>query len=163
MRRIRNPFLRYEGYDCFGCSPHNPLGLALEFYEEGDEVMATWQAGEHYQGYNRVLHGGIQATLLDEISSWVVFIKLRTAGVTQGMEVSYDRPSFVGKPVTLRGRLSHMEKNVAVIDARLFQEGDEPSARATCHYYTYPSRVARRKLMYPGIEAFFDEEDESPA
>lgn len=159
MRRISNPFLQYDGYDCFGCSPHNPLGLKLEFYEDGDDVMATWEPAEHYQGYDRVLHGGIQATLLDELASWVVFVKLETAGVTQGMEISYDRPSFVGKPLTVRARLSHMEKNVAVIEAGLYQDGEEPCARATCRYYTYPEKIARRKLMYPGIEAFLPDNE----
>jgi uncharacterized protein (TIGR00369 family) len=157
MRRINNPFLQYNDFDCFGCSPRNPLGLRLEFYEDGDDVTATWDPAEHYQGYNRVLHGGIQATLLDEVASWVVFVKLKTAGVTQGMEISYDRPSFVGTPVTVRARLSHMEKNVAVITAELYQDGEEPCARATCRYYTYPEKIARRKLMYPGIEAFLPE------
>ena len=76
MRRINNPFVRYDGYDCFGCAPENPLGLALDFFEDGEDLVATWEPGEHYQGYNRVLHGGIQATLLDEIASWVVFVKI---------------------------------------------------------------------------------------
>jgi uncharacterized protein (TIGR00369 family) len=157
MRRISNPFLQYDGYDCFGCSPHNPLGLRLEFFLDGDDVVATWEPAEHYQGYNRVLHGGIQATLLDELASWVVFVKLETAGVTQGMDISYEKPSFVGAPVTIRARLSRMQKNVAFIDTELYQDGDEPSARATCRYYTYPEKIARRKLMYPGIEAFLPE------
>ncbi len=134
------------------------MGLKLEFYEDGDDVVATVEPAEHFQGYDRVLHGGIQATLIDEVASWVVFVKIGTAGVTQGMEISYDRPSFVGKPVTVRARLLRMEKNIAIIEAELYQNGDEPSARATCRYYTYPERIARRKLMYPGVEAFLPDD-----
>lgn len=158
MRRINNPFIGHEGYDCFGCAPHNPVGLKLEFYEDGDDVVATVEPAEHFQGYNRVLHGGIQATLLDEVSSWVVFVKIGTAGVTQKMEISYDKPSFVGTPVTVRARLLRMEKNIAIIEAELYQSGDEPSARATCRYFTYPEKTARRKLMYPGIENFLPDD-----
>lgn len=159
MRRINNPYVEHDGFDCFGCSPQNPLGLKLEFYEDGDDVCAAFEPAEHYQGYNRVLHGGIQATLLDEIASWVVFVKLRTAGMTQSMEISYDRPSFVGSPVTVRARLSRMEKNIAIIDAELYQKAEEPTARATCRYFTYPEKIAKRKLMYPGIEKFLPEEE----
>jgi acyl-coenzyme A thioesterase PaaI-like protein len=158
MRAIKNPFLRFDGFDCFGCSPGNPIGFGLQFYEDGEELLATWEPGEHYQGYNRVLHGGIQATLLDELASWVVFVKLETAGVTQGMEITYERPSFVGAQVTVRGRLERMEKNIAFIRTELYQEGDAPSAWALCRYFTYPERIARKKLMYPGIEAFFEDE-----
>ncbi|MFO8064016.1 MAG: PaaI family thioesterase [Spirochaetota bacterium] len=154
MQRIRNPFLQYDGYDCFGCAPDNPLGLALEFFEDGDDITTTWEPSSHYQGYNGVLHGGVQATLMDELASWVIFVKLETAGVTQGMEVTYERPSFVGTPVTLRARINRMEKNIAYIDSELYQDGDTPSARAICRYFTYPERIARRKLMYPGIESF---------
>ncbi len=154
MRRINNPFVGHEGYECFGCAPHNPVGLKLEFYEDGDDVVATVEPPEHFQGYDRVLHGGIQATLFDEVASWVVFVKIGTAGVTQGMEISYDKPSFVGSAVTVRARLLDMEKNIAIIEASLYQSSDEPCARATCRFFTYPEKIARRKLMYPGVEAF---------
>ncbi len=158
MRRINNPFVGHDGYECFGCAPHNPVGLKLEFYEDGDDVVATLEPPEHFQGYDRVLHGGIQATLLDEVSSWVVFVKIATAGVTQTMEIRYDKPSFVGRPVTVRARLLRMEKNIAIIESELYQTGEEPCARATCRYYTYPEKIARRKLMYPGIENFLPDD-----
>ncbi|NBB90009.1 MAG: hotdog fold thioesterase [Spirochaetes bacterium] len=163
MRRINNPFVGHEGYECFGCAPHNPVGLKLEFYEDGADVVASVEPADHFQGYDRVLHGGIQATLIDEVSSWVVFVKIATAGVTQKMEISYDKPAFVGRPVTVRARLLRMEKNIAVIEAALYQSGNEPCARATCRYYTYPEKIARRKLMYPGIENFLpDDAPEDP-
>ena len=27
MKKIINPWLHKEGYDCFGCAPENPLGF----------------------------------------------------------------------------------------------------------------------------------------
>ena len=35
MKKIINPWRNHEGYNCFGCSPDNPIGLHLEFYEDG--------------------------------------------------------------------------------------------------------------------------------
>mgnify|MGYP006294022901 FL=1 len=63
--------------------------------------------------------------------------------------------------MTVRGRLARMEKNIAFINTELFQDGDTPSAWATCRYFTYPEKIARRKLMYPGIEAFLEGGDTS--
>lgn len=71
-----------DGYHCYGCDPNSPQGLRMEFYENGDEIVSVWHPRPEYQGWVNTLHGGIQATLADEISSWVVFRKFQTSGVT---------------------------------------------------------------------------------
>ena len=58
MKKIKNPWLHNEEYHCFGCCPDNPLGLKMEFYEEGDEIISYWHPSEHYQGWVGVMHGG---------------------------------------------------------------------------------------------------------
>ena len=48
LRRILNPWTQKEGYNCFGCCPTNPLGLHMEFFEDGDDVVSIWSGmGEH--------------------------------------------------------------------------------------------------------------------
>ena len=42
MKKIIHPWSNHEGYNCFGCSPDNPIGLHLEFYEDGDYIVSTW-------------------------------------------------------------------------------------------------------------------------
>ena len=81
-----------DGYHCYGCDPNSPQGLRMEFYENGDEIVSVWHPRPEYQGWVDTLHGGIQATLADEISSWVVFRKFQTSGVTSKMEVRYHKP-----------------------------------------------------------------------
>ncbi len=54
---------------CFICGFENPVGLKLRIYEtEPGIIETTYTAPEHFQGYPGVLHGGIVATILDEIS-----------------------------------------------------------------------------------------------
>ena len=91
MKKIINPWIGIDGYYCFGCCPTNDAGIKMEFYEDGDEVVSFWQANEHYQSYLNTLHGGIQATLIDEIAGWVVFHKLQTIGVTNRLNVVYKK------------------------------------------------------------------------
>ena len=50
MKKIINPWRNHDGYNCFGCSPDNPIGLHLEFYEDGDYIVSTWHPGHNYQG-----------------------------------------------------------------------------------------------------------------
>ena len=77
MKKIKNPWLSKPGYDCFGCCPENPQGVAMVVFEDGDEIICFWKPQSHYQGWINTLHGGIQATLIDECASWVVFRNYR--------------------------------------------------------------------------------------
>ena len=69
MRKISNPWLHKEGYYCFGCAPTNPIGLHMEFFEEGDQIISFWRPQDHFQGWVGVLHGGIISTLIDETAN----------------------------------------------------------------------------------------------
>ena len=99
MRKIVNPYTKVEGYNCFACSPNNENGLQMQFVEDGEYLICEWQPRGFLQGYNNILHGGIQATLMDEIASWFVQIKLKTAGVTSNMNLRLRKtvPSNQGK------------------------------------------------------------------
>jgi acyl-coenzyme A thioesterase PaaI-like protein len=152
---IKNPFHKLEGYNCFGCSPENKYGLQMHFRVEGDEVLCDWEPQDHLQGWVGVLHGGIQATLMDEIASWYVFVNLGTAGVTSRMEVKLLKPVKMDKaPFRLRARLKEMKRNVAIMQVELYMNDGILGAESLMYYYTYPKDIAREKLFYPGIEHF---------
>ena len=51
MEKIKNPYLGKEGYRCICCSPENPIGLHLSFYEDGDDVLTQWRPSENFQGW----------------------------------------------------------------------------------------------------------------
>ena len=157
---IKNPFHKLEGYNCFGCSPDNKLGLRMNFRLEGDYVLCDWEPENHLQGWVGILHGGIQATLMDEIASWYVFVKLKTAGVTSKMEVKLIKPvKMENAPFRLRARLKEMQKNIALIHVELFMNDGTLGAEATMHYFTYPQNIASQRLYYPGIEHFITAEE----
>ena len=94
MNKIKNPYigLEQQGYNCFACCPTNPYGLKMEFYEDGDDIVSIWNPGDNYQGWLKTLHGGIQATLIDELGAWVISRKLQTSGVTTNLQVKYRNP-----------------------------------------------------------------------
>jgi len=156
MKTIVNPYIGIDGYRCFGCSPDNPNGLRMSFFEDGDDIVSLWQPEPHYQGYSNVLHGGIQATLLDEIASWVVFVKLGTSGVTSKLSVKYIRSVFIGDtPITLRSRLLSLKERRAFMRSELYDSSGRLSSSADAEYSVFPEALARRKFHYPGQEAFY--------
>lgn len=89
MKKILNPYLNKKGYNCVCCAPNNPVGLHLEFWEEGEDVLTIWNPGENYQGWINTLHGGIISMLMDEVAGWVINRKLQTTGVTMQLNMKY--------------------------------------------------------------------------
>lgn len=157
MRKIINPYSNLEGYNCFGCSPNNQLGLQMKFYEDGDYVVSNWEPKKHLAGYGNILHGGIQSTILDEIASWVVSVKVKTAGVTATLNVKYKNTVFTDKgELTIRAKLVDQNKKFATIHAELLNSEGNVCSEAEIRYFIFPLEVAKRKFHYPGAEAFFE-------
>ncbi len=157
MRKIINPYSNLEGYNCFGCSPNNQLGLQMEFYEDGDYVVSDWVPKKHLAGYGNILHGGIQSTILDEIASWVVSVKVKTAGVTATLNVKYKNTVFTDKgKLTIRAKLVDQNRKFAAIHAELLNSEGNVCSEAEIKYFIFPLDIAKRKFHYPGIEAFFE-------
>jgi len=158
VRKVINPFQGLEGYNCFGCSPDNKFGLQLSFVDEGEYLTASWTPKEYFQGYNNMLHGGIQSTLIDEIASWYVYAKLKTAGVTSKLEVRYKKPVYTDKgDIKLRAKLLGMKRNLADFEVELFDSDGVLCAFGNVQYFTFNEKVSREKFWYPGGDAFFEE------
>ncbi|MFO8055012.1 MAG: PaaI family thioesterase [Bacteroidales bacterium] len=159
MKKLHNPYAEYADYSCFGCAPDNPAGLQLQFFEDGDYIMTQWDPEQHLEGFFNVLHGGIQATLLDEAASWVVFVKAGTAGLTSKMNVRYKQAVKIDEgTITVRARLMEMKRNVAVIYAEILDAEEKICAYAHVEYFTFSPEKAKEKLYYPGLKKFLGEE-----
>lgn len=143
MRKVKNPFLNLEGYDCFGCSPDNPIGVHMDFYEDGDDIVSFWKPQAHYQGWINTMHGGILCTLIDEIAGWVVFRKLQTSGVTTSLEVKYKRPVMTTEAqITLRARIKTQRRNLVTIEVELENANGKLCTEGLATYFTFPKDKA---------------------
>jgi acyl-coenzyme A thioesterase PaaI-like protein len=150
VRPIPNPFVALDDYRCFGCSPSNERGLRMSFSEEGEEIVSSWAPERHFAGYGGILHGGIQATLHDEIASWVVFVKLATAGFTERLEVDYLKPVRVDSgPLALRSRLERQDGNRAFIRTMLFDGKGSLGSESLAIYFTLPQHIAKKRMAFP--------------
>ena len=157
MRKIVNPYAISGGkdYQCFGCSPNNEIGLHLEFWDEGEYVIAKWIPRKSLEGFRNVLHGGIQATLLDEIASWVVQTRCKTVGVTSSMDIKYRCPVLVSEgEITLRGKVKEAGSRIATIEAELLGNDGNLCASAVVKYFLFNAEKASVEYFYPGADAF---------
>lgn len=157
QRFIKNPYAGNPGYSCFGCSPDNDHGLHMQFYIEDETVYCRWEPKSYYQGYENVLHGGIQSTLMDEIASWTVYTLLQTAGVTSRMEIRYRKPVLLqNSPIELQATIANSNKRLASISVKLFDSTGTLCAQAVVEYFLFDPEKAKNEFNYPGIEAFID-------
>ena len=135
MEKIKNPWVGLDGYKCFGCAPDNEHGLRLEFFEDGDDVVATWKPEPCYQGWLDTLHGGIQSTLMDELAGWVVFRKLQTAGVTSRLDARFLKSISTNEPfLTIRGRIKERKRAAVFIETEIYDSKGELCTRADIVY-----------------------------
>jgi uncharacterized protein (TIGR00369 family) len=161
MRNVKNPFKGREGYHCFGCSPDHLSGLQLTFVEDGDEIISVWEPKSRFEGYHGVLHGGIQATLMDEIASWVVYVKLKVAGLTSSLNVRYHKPVLMnGGEITVRAKVEGMRRNLADIHVGIYNKNNELCSEGNIIFFTFSEKKSKESFFYPGEDAFFEEASE---
>ena len=111
------------GQPCFGCSPEHPAGFRLRFAREGDDVVTHFTPTERYQGPPSIMHGGLVATLADEIGAWALILLLEKFGFTAEMQCKLRRPIRVGVEVVGRGRIARPGARVVGVEVELLQDG----------------------------------------
>ncbi len=145
MQKIKNPWIHLEGYDCFGCSPENPIGVHMEFFEDKDDIVSFWKPSSHYQGWVNTMHGGILSTLIDETAAWVIFRKLQTCGVTTRMETKFSKPVMTTEnEITIRAHLIQHHHNLAVVEVSLKNSKSEECVIAKVTYFVFDKEKARQ-------------------
>lgn len=157
MKKLKNPYARDKNYNCFGCSPHNEKGLKLQFIDEGEYVTAKWNPVSDFQGYYNILHGGIQATLLDEIACWAVYVQAKSSGVTVSLNMKYRNAVLMDAgEIKIRAKVINHNKRMATVHAELFSSDGVLGSEAEVTYMIFPDSIAKDKFNWPGVDAFYE-------
>lgn len=135
--------MQKDGYNCFGCSPDNPIGIHMEFYENRDEIISFWHPQTQYQGWVDTMHGGILATIIDETAGWVVFRKLQTSGMTTKLELKYRKPVMTTEPqITVRGHIVEQRRNLVTINVSIENSKGETCVEGRATYFAFDKAKA---------------------
>jgi acyl-coenzyme A thioesterase PaaI-like protein len=112
---------------CFGCGAENPQGLHLQFTRpERNVVECVVMPAPHLCGSRTVVHGGIQATIIDETMGKAA----RLAGpegelwqaVTASLAMRYRRPAAMEQKLTVRATVDRVEGDDVYIAAAIIGE-----------------------------------------
>ena len=97
---------------CFGCGPHNGLGLRLRFERDGDFVRTRFTLGAGYDGPPGILHGGLQAMIADEVAGWTLVGLRGRIGLTTSLQIRYIQSLRLGQEVLAEGKILSEEPRV---------------------------------------------------
>jgi uncharacterized protein (TIGR00369 family) len=123
---------------CFGCGHSNSRGLKLAVRKlEAGGVEAIYRVVDEFAGARGVVHGGIQAALMDEITGFAVHAAVGEDGahfVTAKLEIEYLKPALTGVALRLLGQLERQDGRDYFASGEIWNERGELVTRASARW-----------------------------
>ena len=144
---------------CYGCGTENPHGLQIKSYWEGDEGVCIWHSQEKYQGWPKVLNGGILATLIDCHSMGTALahayrLERRSMGstpiyryATGTITVRYLKPTRNDRPIELRARVTAVKGRKTTLTCDVFIDGDKTAEASIIAIRVLEGNTAKNQLF----------------
>ncbi|MBN2148024.1 MAG: PaaI family thioesterase [Anaerolineales bacterium] len=138
------PDLQPNSRHCFVCGLQNPHGLQMRFFITAPgEVTVHYTVPEYYQGYPGIVHGGIIASMLDEVvgRSYMADPDSPRFMFTARLDVHYRHPVPVAKPLRLVGRMGKDRGRSATASGVIYGPGGDVLAEAEAILVDVPQEM----------------------
>ncbi len=121
---------------CYGCGRLNEHGLHIQSYWDGEESVCTFQPRPHHIAIPGYVYGGLLASLIDchgtgTAAAATYRAENRPPGsepparyVTASLHVDYLKPTLLGEPLELRGRVTEIKGRKVVVEISLSIRGE---------------------------------------
>lgn len=121
---------------CYGCGRLNDKGLQLKSYWDGEETVAAFTPRPEHMAIPGYVYGGLIASLIDcHGTGTAAAAAYRAAGremgtepafrfVTASLKVQYLRPTPLGVPLEVRGRIEEVKGRKVVVSATVSAAGE---------------------------------------
>jgi hypothetical protein len=93
----------HRSRSCFVCGTENERGLHLQPRRDGKKVYVEYSPAADYRGFSSTIHGGMTATLLDEVMGHVAGLRVDGKAATVELTITYKKPVRVGSPIRAEG------------------------------------------------------------
>ena len=116
---------------CFVCGKRNGDGLQLDFELVGeDRIRIEFTPPKRFQGWKDIVHGGIIATILDEVMVNAAYLR-KIMAVSAKLEIKLRKPVAVGEPLVFYGQILKQGAKTLNMKAWAEQEDGTVVAEAT--------------------------------
>lgn len=121
---------------CYGCGRLNQEGFQLKTVCEGEETVTRFTPRPYHIAIPGYVYGGLIASLVDchgtgSAAAAAYRAEGREVGegpapryVTASLRVDYLKPTPMGVPLEVRGRIMEMKGRKVVVEARVLAAGD---------------------------------------
>src|ERR1041384_6100143 len=92
-------------HSCFVCGESNPIGLKLRFETDGNIVRTQFVPRPEHVGFRKTVHGGLIATVLDEIMVWACAVQTKRFAFCAELNVRFLSPLRQGQETIVIGEL----------------------------------------------------------
>lgn len=124
---MNSEFLMDES--CFACGQKNDNGLKLKITECEEGVCATINPPAWSGGYKKVVHGGVIATILDEVAVWAAF-KRGYKSVTGELNMRIKKAMDIDGTYTAQARIINTKHRLVRAESTLVDENQRLVASA---------------------------------
>lgn len=134
-----------DSHNCFACSPVNAAGLQMKFFSDGKRIYANVIVPGHMGGWDRIAHGGIVATILDETMGWAGIYLLEQLTLTKTMTIDFVKAVMVGEELRCEAWVEERTgKREALIHAAIYNPGNQVCARSNGIFTMLTLALAKR-------------------
>ncbi len=129
------------------CGEKNDVGLRARFFfdEATRKAVCDVTADEQYAGYRHIFHGGITATLLDEIMIKSLLAEGNVV-VTAEMTVKFKKPVYSGDSLHFEGWMTAQKGPLFFTAGQAVNQRGETVAEASGKYVK-PATALSEKLL----------------
>ena len=112
------PRVEISPHHCFACGTLNAHGLHLDLHVERGRSWVELTFEERFQGWDGIAHGGIIATILDEVMAWAL-VGGDDWGVTARLSIDFKRPVNVGQTIRGEGWITRSRRRIVDTEAHI--------------------------------------------
>jgi uncharacterized protein (TIGR00369 family) len=145
VETVTAPTFEFEPHNCFACGTLNEHGLRLELHLGERRSWTELTLDSRFEGWVGIAHGGIVATILDEVMAWSLVAE-DNWGVTARMSVEFRRPIQVGSRVRAEGWIVRSRKRIVETAAHIV-DGSGTVLAAAEGTYLAADQTRKRELQ----------------
>jgi acyl-coenzyme A thioesterase PaaI-like protein len=120
---------------CYGCGSHNEHGHQIKTFWDGEESVTRFSPQPFHTAIPGFVYGGVLASLIDcHGTATAAAAMYRAEGremdslpafrfVTGSLQVSYLKPTPLGRELEIRGRVREIKGRKVIVQASVFVDG----------------------------------------
>ena len=152
VNEIENIFMKDNEFKCFGCSSTNSFGLELKFYHDkkNDQVKTYLVAEEKHSSFVGVIHGGILATITDDVSFWALFTKFKRLAFTKSMNIEYKGMGKIGNKLEAIAKVENSiedKKNIVNVNVKIIDSVTNVLCSVATVSYIFPKKQMMQSFL----------------